>query len=136
MQKSNGLLSQNNPYLTQSNSRFMTGMRVGTDFAGLYRIRIPSQSPDGEDVGRILLEVLTPSGDILREASSVEVERLDNGDIEITFAPIVNTAKREFIFRFITFSENPEALPGWVPHSGMLEMLYKSRNAPIAEGVC
>jgi glycosyltransferase involved in cell wall biosynthesis len=136
MQQINELLFQNIPYLTQSSSRFVTEMRVRTDFSGLYGIRIPSHSPDGDKVGRILLEVLTPNGDLLRDASSVTVERLDDGDIEISFVPIVNTTKREFVFRFVAFSENPDAAPGWVPPSGMIEMLYKSRTASTARAVC
>ncbi len=136
LQQINELLGESIGYLAQSNARFVTEMRVRADFAGLHAIRIPRQSSDGHKVGRILLEVLTVDGDMLREASNARLDQLPDGDIQISFAPIINTKKREFVFRFISFRENPESEPGWVPPSGLIEMLYTSRTADTAEAVC
>lgn len=107
-------------------------VRVRSDFFGLYGIRIPSESPDGQKVGNLVLEVLTPDGYPLREASSSEVRTTDDGDLEITFDPIVNSRRREFIFRLISLpnasSSNSEVDSGWMPPSGYMQMLYQSKE--------
>ncbi|MCC7528496.1 MAG: glycosyltransferase [Candidatus Melainabacteria bacterium] len=101
-------------------------IRVRADFLGLYGIRIPGESPDGERVGRLMLEVLTPEGYSLREASSSVLQYRDDGDIEIKFDPIANSRRREFVFRLISLPDESGAATGWLPPSGHMQMLYKS----------
>ncbi len=101
-------------------------VRVRSDFFGLYGIRIPGESPDGQKVGRILLEVLTPDGYTLREASNSNLTYCENGDIEINFNPIANSRRQEFIFRLITLPDETGSASGWLPPSGYMQMLYKA----------
>lgn len=107
-------------------------VRVRADFFGLYGIRIPGQSPDGQKVGNLLLEVLTEDGYPLREASSSVIRETEDGDLEITFDPIANSRRREFVFRLISLPEESfsgsEETSGWLPPSGYMQMLYQSRE--------
>ncbi len=113
-------------------------VRVRADFLGLYGIRIPSESPDGQKVGNLLLEVRTPDGYALREASSSVRRTAENGDLEITFDPIVNSRRREFVFRLISLPGEPqlnaEWKSGWLPPSGDMQMLYASSELVSAGG--
>lgn len=113
-------------------------IRVRADFFGLYGIRIPGESPDGQKIGNLLLEVLTPDGYPLREASSSVLKTVENGDIEITFEPIANSQRREFVFRLISLPDNKtsnsEWGSGWLPPSGYMQMLYQSKELASAGG--
>lgn len=124
----NELLSGSVGYVASSPTRRVEEMRVRTDFPGLCAIRIPGESPDGEKVGQILLEILTPAGDVLRHASSSKRIDETDGDIVVSFEPIVNSDKQEFVFRFISMSEETDIEPGWLPPSGLIQMLYASRT--------
>jgi hypothetical protein len=99
---------------------------VRADFHGLCAIRMPGESPDGEKVGHVLLEILTPTGDVLRDASSCKRINED-GDIVISFEAIANSDKQEFVFRLISMSEETDVEAGWLPPSGLIQMLYVSR---------
>ena len=101
-------------------------LRVRSDFFGLYGIRIPGESPDGEKIGRLLLEVLTPDGYTLREALNSVFIRRENGDVEISFNPIANSRRQEFVFRLIALPDETGSAAGWLPPSGYIQMLYKS----------
>jgi glycosyltransferase involved in cell wall biosynthesis len=109
-------------------------IRVKADFFGLYGIRIPGESPDGQKTANLLLEVLTPDGYILREATSSNLRILEDGDIEITFEPIANSQRREFVFRMVSlpgeFQPKPDSewTTGWIPPSGLMQMLYQSKQ--------
>jgi hypothetical protein len=82
----------------------------------------------------LLLEVLTPDGYILREATSSNLRILEDGDIEITFEPIANSQRREFVFRLVSlpreFQPKPDSewTTGWIPPSGLMQMLYQSKQ--------
>ncbi len=61
---------------------------------------------------------------------------MEDGDVVVTFEEIANSQKREFVFRFITLSDDVEPGSGWLPPSGHLQMLYKKpSNALVAGGV-
>lgn len=112
----------------------VSDVRIRSDFSGLYGIRIPAASADGEKVGRLLLEVMTPDGYSLREASTNEVRTLDNGDFEILFEPIANSRLREFVFRLISLPDPRSGEIGWMPPSGLMEMMYEARELTASGG--
>ncbi|MBC7997487.1 MAG: glycosyltransferase, partial [Leptolyngbya sp.] len=103
-------------------------VRIRADFPGLYGIRIPGTSPEGETLGKLLFEVITPDGSTLREASSTIRTDLPDGDVEFTFDSIANSSYREFVFRLISIGEEAGVLPGWMPPSGHMQLLYKTRT--------
>lgn len=101
---------------------------IRADYAGLYGIRIPGISPEGEALGNLLFEVVTPHGSTLREASDTIRTNLPDGDVEFTFDSIENSSYREFVFRLISISDEAGSPPGWVPPSGHMQLLYNSRT--------
>ena len=107
-------------------------IRVRSDFFGLYGIRVPGESPDGEKIAKLLLEVLTPDGYSLREAVSSIVSPVEGGDVEIKFAPIENSRRQEFVFRLISLPDETGSATGWMPPSGLMQMLYKSSELVTA----
>ncbi len=108
-------------------------VRVRSDFFGLYGIRVPGESPDGEKIAKLLLEVLTPDGYSLRDAASSVVTPVEGGDIEIRFNPIANSKRQEFVFRLISLPDETGSASGWMPPSGHMQMLYES-NKLVAAG--
>ncbi len=130
MAEINELLSGNIGYVAASPTRKVEEMRVRADFHGLCAIRMPGESPDGEKVGHVLLEILTPTGDVLRDASSCKRTN-ENGDIVISFESIANSDKQEFVFRLISMSEETDVEAGWLPSSGLIQMLYASRPGKV-----
>ncbi len=131
MAEINEMLTGSIGYAAANPFRAVEEMRLRSDFPGLCGIRIPGQSPDGEKVGHILLEILTPTGDVLRHASSAK--RIDEreGDIVVSFEPIANSEKQEFVFRLISTQETNAEEVGWLPPSGLIEMLYTSRSKSL-----
>ncbi|MCC7527485.1 MAG: glycosyltransferase [Candidatus Melainabacteria bacterium] len=125
MAQINELLSGNIGYAAASPTRKVEEMRVRSDFHGLCAIRMPGESPDGEKVGQVLLEILTPTGDVLRDASSCKRIN-ENGEVLVSFEPIANSDKQEFVFRLISTSEETDVKAGWLPSSGLIQMLYVS----------
>lgn len=107
-------------------------VRVRSDFFGLSGIRVPGESPDGEKIANLLLEVLTPDGYSLREAAGSVVSSVEGGDIEIKFEPIANSKLQEFVFRLISLPDETGSASGWMPPSGHMQMLYEARELATA----
>lgn len=125
------LLSISTVYSLNATSPLRTSeVLVRADFNGLRGVRFPASSPgDKEPVGKVLLEVRTLSGNLLREASTTTLTREDSADkLIFSFPPIANSRQEEFLLRFTSVPEeqlNTDA-PFWLPSSGYIQMLYQN----------
>jgi glycosyltransferase involved in cell wall biosynthesis len=100
---------------------------VRSDFDGLCGLRFPSESPgDQEPVHNFAIEVLTPTGNLLRDAASVEIERDESAkEIAVQFTPIRNSHFQEFLLRFVSIPDEAESpAPSWLPSSAYICMSY------------
>jgi len=113
--------------LSTSGSQAVKEVLIRSDAEGLSAVVFPSSSPgDDEPVPKIAIELFTPDGNLLREASAIQINRDDlNHEIAASFAPIRNSRAQEFILRFIPLPEesfNPEL--SWIPTSAYMRMNY------------
>jgi glycosyltransferase involved in cell wall biosynthesis len=127
------LLSNSTSYsLNASNAASATKeVLIRSDAEGLAGIVFPSASPgDNEPVPKIALEICSPEGNIIRDASSTQFNRSDcDGQICVGFPPIRNSKAQEFILRFIPLPDDSEAMqPSWIPTSAFIEMYYSQAN--------
>jgi hypothetical protein len=100
---------------------------IRSDFDNFSGIRFPSASPgDQEPVRDVAVEILTTSGNLVREASNMEIVRSEQEkEIEVKFAPIKNSHFQEFLLRFISVpKESEQSEVSWLPPSAFIRMTY------------
>lgn len=125
------LLASSTVYSLNATSPLRTSeILIRADFNGLKGVRFPASSPgDKEPVGRVLLEVRTASGNLLREASTTILTKEDAEDkLVFSFPAINNSRQEEFLLKFTSVPEEqsePDA-PFWLPNSGYIQMLYQN----------
>lgn len=131
----NELLKSSTVYSLSSNTGSLsTEIVIRADFQNLSGIRFPAHSPgDGDPVGKVYLEVMSITKDVLREASTIKKSD-DSGeeDILFSFTPIQNSQHKDFILRLIRVpSEVGDADANyWLPNSGYIEMIYEEAVMP------
>jgi len=103
---------------------------VRSDCEGFSGITFPAASPgDQEPVPNIAVEILTPGGKILREASTMRLKKHDDAqEIAVKFTPIRNSQSQEFVLRFISVPDESTDLqePWWLPTSAFIRMSYSN----------
>lgn len=124
-----GLLSTNTDYSVQAAlNRQERLVRIRADFMNFCGIKIPSFSPEeGEELGKLFMEVLSPEQNILRQCTGMECFREEcPGEIVFSFNPIRNSAQQEFLLRFVGLTdEKAESEMGsWLPSNAYVQMLY------------
>jgi glycosyltransferase involved in cell wall biosynthesis len=100
---------------------------IRSDFDNFSGIKFPAASPgDDEPVRNVAIEILTPSGNLVREASNMEISRSEKAkEIAVTFAPIKNSHFQEFLLRFISVpKEVDQSEVSWLPTSAFIRMTY------------
>lgn len=118
------LLGSSAGYAATSGINASKQVRIRADFPMLCGVRFPALSPDKEPVGKVLMEVSTPSGNLLREAAVTVCQRSDPHYVRFFFEPILNSKNQEFILRFIQAGD--ETVVGWLPSAAYIQMLYSS----------
>ncbi|HEY9676779.1 MAG TPA: glycosyltransferase [Drouetiella sp.] len=132
MREIDELLAKSTVYsLTATSPLRSSEVLIRADFNGLKGVRFPASSPgDREPVGKVLLEVRTVTGVLLREASTTRMLKEEADDkLVFSFAPIANSKKEEFLLKFTSVPEEQASLdaPFWLPNSGYIQMLYVNR---------
>ncbi|HEY9785392.1 MAG TPA: glycosyltransferase [Candidatus Obscuribacterales bacterium] len=127
------LLGGSTGYAASTAKRNVKVVRVRADFNGLCGISFPANAPDGEAVGRTLMEVMTATGNTLREASTTVMERNGLDDVLIKFEPIMNSRDQEFLLRFIAPGEESDCgtNENWIPTAAYIQMIYSKTNAHV-----
>jgi|688.fasta_scaffold281660_2 glycosyltransferase involved in cell wall biosynthesis len=130
LQEIEELLSSSTVYSLNATSPLRTSeVLIRADFNGLQGVRFPASSPgDKEPVGKVLLEVRTVTGNLLREASTTTLFKEDAEDkLVFSFAPIANSRQEEFLLKFTSVAEeqSESEAPFWLPNSGYIQMLYQ-----------
>lgn len=128
MREISDLLLRNEGYsLSYSDYRKVSQVLIRSDFEGLSGVRFPAASPgDCHPVGKVFLQVLTVSGNLLRDAATMQFNRRGDDEIEFRFDPIVNSRAQELMLRFTSLPENTRAATAerWLPTSAFIEMMY------------
>ena len=125
----NNILASDTSYSLANNPlRQVTEILIRSDGDNLHGFTFPSKSPgEGNPVPRLFLEILTPEGNLLREASVTRQQRLDEtGQVQFNFKTIRNSRNREFVLRFISIQDNQadKLTHQWLPTTGFIHMLY------------
>jgi glycosyltransferase involved in cell wall biosynthesis len=124
------LLSDSTSYSLTSgfNQAAVKEVLVRSDFEGFSGVSFPQASPgDNEPVPNFAVEILTPGGKILREASAMALAKGQAQDeIAVKFSPIRNSQFQEFILRFISVPDDTKGVdePSWLPTSAYIRMNY------------
>lgn len=122
------LLSNSTSYsLNASGLTSVKEVLIRSDAEGLSSIAFPAKSPgDDEPVPEVAVEIFTANGNLIREASAVQIQKDDAADeIEISFQPILNSHFQEFVLRFIPLPDDtndPEH--NWIPTSAYMRLNY------------
>lgn len=130
----NELLARNTNYSIHSGPvpAKISEILIRSDFHGLSGIEFPAISPgDNEPVGKVALEILTPSRNVVREASSTKPLLASGGSARMafTFTPIHNSKEQEFLLRFISLpEESQDGASNWFPTAAYIQMLYSHES--------
>ncbi len=129
MAEINELLSTSTSYsLNASGITAASEVLIRSDAEGLSAIVFPSASPGDKDpVPNVAVELFTPDGNLIREASAVQMQRDELAEqITISFSPIRNSRFQEFVLRFIPLPDDNQLETSWIPTSAYMQMSYST----------
>lgn len=124
------LLQSSTTYsLSATGAHLVKEVLIRADAEGLAGIIFPATSPgDQEPVPKIAIELFSPRGNLIREASAIQIKHdTTNKEIAVSFAPIRNSRFQEFVLRFIPLPEQNFNLDySWIPTSAYMRMSYST----------
>lgn len=127
------LASDTSYSLVASPLRQVSEVLIRADFPNLSAIRFPAFSPgDNYPVGKLFLEIITPEGNVLRQAASTVRSLVEDGaTVQFSFNPIWNSQNQELVLRFISVPESniDNSVTYWLPTAAFIQMIYLEESA-------